>query len=152
MFSSGLITLIFTTTNSTYHYYWYEISNAVNMSLRSNIITPVLQPTSLSLSPCDNSTVISLYHNTPECAEVNSLMVIHHPSHPFISSCSSSSLVSGRSNHDHSAYLVTSQLTYSYSRSITLPLIHSYLSLMFASLTLNPFSSSPTHTLSTMNT
>ena len=60
--------LSFTVTSTTQGYYWCEISNAVNVSLKPSTITPVLLPTKGSLPPCTFDHVLSLSNNIPECA------------------------------------------------------------------------------------
>ena len=82
----------FTVTGSTLGYYWCEISNAVNVSLRPSTITPVLQPTNMSLVPCTNALVQTSHNSNPECAEEDSPTVISHP--PLPSSCVPPQLVS----------------------------------------------------------
>ena len=59
----------FIVTQSTLGYYWCEISNAVNVSLRTSTITPVLQPTTnTSLPLCTTEFVTNLHTHTPVCA------------------------------------------------------------------------------------
>ena len=58
--------------SSTLGYYWCEISNAMNVSLRPSTITPVLQPTNMSLVPCTNALVLLSHNTNPECAEEDS--------------------------------------------------------------------------------
>ena len=79
----------FTVSESTLGYYWCEISNAVNVSLRPSTITPVCPPMSSS-QRCDQSQILSdLHHRTLECAEENSPTVISRPTLP--TSCAGSS-------------------------------------------------------------
>ena len=75
----------FTASASTLGYYWCEISNAVNVSIRPSIITPVLQPTNTSLPLCTNSIVLLLHNIMSECAAVGSPVV--YPRTPLPSSC-----------------------------------------------------------------
>ena len=65
----------FTVKQSTLGYYWCEISNAVNVSLRSSTITPVLQPTNTSLPNCTSSHIAAIHNSNPECAAVGSPIV-----------------------------------------------------------------------------
>ena len=86
-------TLHFLTVNeSTFGYYWCEISNAANVSLRPSTITPVLQPTNMSLVQCSNALVLPSHNTNPECAEEDSPTVISRP--PLPSSCAPPQLVS----------------------------------------------------------
>ena len=63
----------FTVSESTLGYYWCEISNAVNVSLRPSTITPVCPPMSCSQhKKCNRIHVHTVYHNGDECAEENS--------------------------------------------------------------------------------
>ena len=83
----------FTVSESTLGYYWCEISNAVNVSLRPSTITPVLQPcTNMSLSACTNALILTSHNRNPECAEEDSPTVISRP--PLPSSCVPPQLVS----------------------------------------------------------
>ena len=75
----------FTVTQSTLGYYWCEISNAVNVSLRTSAITPVLQPTNTSLPLCTGSHVTAIHNTNPECAAVGSAIVYTHT--PLPSEC-----------------------------------------------------------------
>ena len=75
----------FTAIASTLGYYWCEISNAVNVTVRPSIITPVLQPTDTSLVLCTNQIVLRLHNTTSECAAVGSPIV--YPRTPSPSSC-----------------------------------------------------------------
>ena len=66
VFGYGITTMCLSWAN--FSYYWCEISSAV--SLRSSIITPVLQPTNTSLPECMTQSVIDShnYKLGPECA------------------------------------------------------------------------------------
>ena len=75
----------FTASVSTLGYYWCEISNAVNVSIRPSIITPVLQPTGTSLPLCTISIILPLHNSMSECAAVGSPVVF--PRTPPPSSC-----------------------------------------------------------------
>ena len=87
----------FIVTQSTLGYYWCEISNAVNVSLRTSTITPVCQPTiNTSLPVCTNAHVSSI-HNNLECAAVGSPIVYTRT--PLPSSCVTVSTISA---HVHS--------------------------------------------------
>lgn len=61
----------FTVTNSTLGYYWCEIGNSVNVSLRPSTITPVLQPHE-TLPVCTTAHVSSIHNSNPECAAIGS--------------------------------------------------------------------------------
>ena len=80
----------FLVTNFTLGYYWCEISSAV--SLRSSIITPVLQPTNTSLPECMTQSVIDShnYKLGPECAAKGSPTI--YPRVPLPSFCPSVSV------------------------------------------------------------
>ena len=76
----------FTVTQSTLGYYWCEISNALNVSLRSSTITPVLQPTTnTSLPLCTGGHVAAIHNSNPECAAVGSPIVYTYT--PLPSEC-----------------------------------------------------------------
>ena len=92
----GIIYLNFSVSESTLGYYWCEISNAVNVSLRPSTITPVCPHMNCSQeNKCDEQHLSDLHHiGTNECAEKNSPTVISRP--PLPTSCAGlSSLVSG---------------------------------------------------------
>ena len=77
--------LSFTVSESTLGYYWCEISNAVNVSLRPSTIIPVCPPINSS-QMCDQQHIIKdLHHLRIECAEENSPTVISRP--PLPTSC-----------------------------------------------------------------
>ena len=67
------IGITFTVNESTLGYYWCEISNAVNVSLRPSTITPVCLPMNRSQQQkCNHSHVNQHEHKTQECAEADS--------------------------------------------------------------------------------
>ena len=77
------IGITFTVNESMLGYYWCEISNAVNVSLRPSTITPVCPPMNHSQQKCDHFHVNN--HHTPECAEADSPTMISRP--PLPTSC-----------------------------------------------------------------
>ena len=78
----GIISLNFTVNESTLGYYWCEISNGMNVSLRPSTVTPVYPPMSSS-QKCDEKHILSdLHHIGTECAEESSPTVISRPHLP----------------------------------------------------------------------
>ena len=77
----------FIVSESTLGYYWCEISNAVNVSLRPSTITPVCLPMSSSQQNKCNTSHISAHHHRDaiECAEEGSPTVITRS--PLPTSC-----------------------------------------------------------------
>ena len=79
----------FTVNESTLGYYWCEISNAVNVSLRPSTITPVCLPMNNSQqNKCTSEQISNLHHDDTECAEKDSPTVINRP--PLPTSCAGS--------------------------------------------------------------
>ena len=75
----------FTVSESTLGYYWCEISNAVNVSLRPSTITPVCPPMSNS-QKCNSTHLLNDLHRFETvCAEENSPTVFSRP--PLPTSC-----------------------------------------------------------------
>ena len=58
-------------TESTLGYYWCEIRNAVNVSLRPTTITPVCPPRDNCLPQCTTQAVSRLHSNVSTCVETN---------------------------------------------------------------------------------
>ena len=77
----------FTVDNSTLGYYWCEISNAVNVSLRPSTITPVCPSMNSSHQNICTLDHIrdNLHHEPDECAEASSPTEISR--HPLSTSC-----------------------------------------------------------------
>ena len=104
-FSTNNKEICFTVNESTLGYYWCEISNAVNVSLRPSTITPVCAPMNNSQqNQCTREHIQDdLHHHNTECAEEDSPTMINRP--PLPNSCAGSpTLVSGCHNNDNSGY------------------------------------------------
>ena len=86
----------FTVNESTLGYYWCEISNAVNVSLRPSTITPVCPPMNSSQQKkCTTEHIkFDLHHTDTECAEEDSPKVFNRPPLPTNCGALTTSVVS----------------------------------------------------------
>ena len=99
VFGAHLKHLTFVVMNSSLGYYWCEISNAVNASLRSSTITPVCAQQ--TLSKCNESYVFGIHHIGEECAMENSPLVFNRPPLPkCFPQTEQADIVSSNSIHD----------------------------------------------------
>ena len=64
--------LSFVVTNSTLGYYWCEIGNVSNVSLRPTTITPVCSAGSSQLMNCTDTEIANKHIHTAMCAVINS--------------------------------------------------------------------------------
>ena len=79
--------LTFEVLNSTLGYYWCEIDDAVNVSLRTSTITPICIPQQSPVpSKCNESYILGIHHVGEECAATSKPTVFTRPPLPQVCS------------------------------------------------------------------
>ena len=81
VFNTHMKHLTFSVLNSSLGYYWCEISNAVNVSLRPSTITPICAQQ--ASSRCNESYILGIHHIEDECAMENSPLAFNRPPLPM---------------------------------------------------------------------